>query len=137
MQKPSTVKPPRRPRPAAIACLVGCGLGVLLMLVGVGWSIWGDGRAAYQPAQAQEWDEASTALHAATIGHGHGPSTQGASSDGDREAAVAAARERFERADAALRSARFAKDRLGPLLVWIGLAIAAAFGVGYLAGRSE
>ncbi len=106
------------------------------MLVGVGWSILDGGRSTYLPAQADEWEQASAALHDATIGHAHEPSPDATAEDADRAAAVTAARERFDRADAALRSARFAKDRLGPLLVWIGLVTAGAFGVGYLAGRS-
>lgn len=135
MQKTSTVTAKQPRRLAPLLCLIGCGLGAMLVIAGAVWSIFGSGQAFYSPDQAKEWEEASAAWHAQTIGHAHQHSP-GAGGDTDREAAVAAARARFEKADAALQRARFAKNRLGPLLEWIGLAGTIAFGVGYLACRS-
>jgi hypothetical protein len=105
------------------------------MLGGIGWTIFGDSRLVYSTEQAEEWEKANAAWHAASIGHSHGQSP--ATTVSDPDAALAAARERFERADAQLQAARFVKDRLGPLLTMIGLAVAGAFGVGYLLARGD
>jgi hypothetical protein len=124
-------------RPAALACLLGCGLGVLLIVAGAAWSNLGGARMVYSPEQAKEWEEAHAAWHAASSGHTHDHATSPAASEGNHDAALETARERFERADAELESARFMKDRLGGLMIWIGLAVAGAFGVGYLLAGSD
>ncbi len=133
----STVKPQQSRRLAPLVCLVGCGLGALVMVAGAAWSMFGGASMAYSPEQAKEWEEASAAWHSATIGHTDEHSPEAKAAPGDREATVAAARERFQRADDELKHARFVKNSLGSVLVWTGLAIAAAFGVGYLASRAE
>ena len=120
---------------AVWVCLIGCGLGVLLILAGVGWSKLGVTRIVYSPEQAKEWEEAQAALHAASSDHNHEDSTPPEAPEANPDAVMSAARERFERADAELQSARFVKDRLGPLLTVIGLAAAGAFGVGSLLAR--
>jgi hypothetical protein len=125
-----TVKQQRVQRTAALVCLVGSALGVLLLLGGLGWSLFGDAHLVYSTEQAEEWEKANAAWHAASIGHVHGHSSAGKVTKSD--ATLAAARERFERADAELQAARFMKYRLGPLLSMVGLAVAGAFGVGYL-----
>jgi hypothetical protein len=132
----SSVNQQKPRQPAAIACLVGCGFGMLLILTGIGWSSFGGARLVYSPEQAKEWEEAHAAWHAASSGHVHAHSP-GMSTAGDPDANLAAARERFERADAELQSARFVKNRLGFLLLWTGLAVAGAFGVGYLIVRGD
>jgi hypothetical protein len=136
-EKPSIAKQQESLRGVALICLLGSGLGLLLILAGVGWSLFGGAHLVYSTEQAEEWEQANAALHAASFGHVHGqtPGTTAAADDPD--AALAAARTRFERADAALQSARFVKDRLGQLLVGIGLAVTAAFGVGYLLARGD
>jgi hypothetical protein len=128
---------PKSRRIAGLVCLAGLGLGLVMTAAGAAWSVLAGGKTLYSDEQAQEWDEASAAWHAATVGHAHGDSTKAVDHPHDRDDSVAAARERFRRADAALKSARFARDRLGPLLIWIGLAAAGAFGVGYLVTRSD
>jgi hypothetical protein len=128
-------KPPRSSA-AAILCLVGCAAGVLVLLAGIGWSLFGSGRAVYTEEQAQEHRAAGVALHAATSGHvGEGEPTGPPVPRAEREASVAAARERFEKAEAELKSARFAQNALGKWLITAGLAAAVAFGVGYVASR--
>jgi hypothetical protein len=124
------------PSPAATLCLVGCALGVVVLLAGVGWSLFGGGRAVYTEEQALEHRAAGAALHAATSGHvgEHEPSGPPLPR-AEREAAVAAARERFDKAEAELKAARFAQDALGKWLITAGLAAAVAFGVGYVASR--
>lgn len=119
-------------------CLIGGGAGALVIAAGMLCSTFGAGRLLYTADDAKEYEAASSGLHAATSGHsyeeGHG---EHAAPAGDRKAAVAAARQRFERAQATLETARFAQQRLGPWLIGTGLAATIIFGIGYLASRGE
>lgn len=128
-------------RTAALS-LAGIYAGAALALAGVAWEVFGAADVVYTPQQAQEYETASAALHAATIGHAHGDHVaEGGASDGppqsteDRKAEVAKARQRFDRAKAALVTARFVENGLGSWIVAAGLAISAGFGVGYLSVR--
>jgi hypothetical protein len=122
--------------PMAVICMLGIGVGVLAVIAGVAWAVLGGGRMMYTQEQAKEYSSAASALHSATSGHDHsggadkGPAT-------DRDAAVAAARERFDRAEAALKSAKFAQNELGAWLMGLGLAVTVAFGIGYVASRGD
>jgi multidrug efflux pump subunit AcrA (membrane-fusion protein) len=118
--------------------LAGSALGAALLISGVAWSTLAGGRAVYSVEQADEYEAAATALHAATSGHAAaGSPPVAAASAAAREAAVAAARERFDRARSTLDSARFAQNELGKWLMGIGLAAVIAFGVGYLTSQGE
>ncbi len=125
-------------RRTALVCLIGASAGAVFMIAGGVWSALGGGRVVYSPEQAEEYEAASTALHAATSGHVHeAEDAEHVEGTLDRKAAVAAARQRFDRAQAALETARFAQHRLGPWLIGIGLAAAIAFGIGYWASQGN
>lgn len=119
--------------------LAGLCVGVAVLIAGVVWSVWGSGRVMYSPEQAQEFEAAGAALHAATMGHeSHdGHEHEPPPADVDREALVAKARARYERAQATLESARFANNQLGKWLAGVGLAASLAFGIGYLSSRGQ
>jgi hypothetical protein len=110
--------------------------GGLLAVAGSLWSTFAPGRMVYMPEQAQEYEDAYAAVHAATISHEH-DELASASPDAaeSREARVAKARERFERAKAELDEAQFVQNELGKWLLGVGLATLVAFGIGYLASR--
>lgn len=105
----------------ATACLAAAALGLLVAVGGAVWQRSALPRHVWTVEQAQEFDAANAAMHAA-VGR-------------DDETAHAAAKQRFDRIAAELHSARYAKDRLGAVLVRGGLAAAAVFSVGYLAIR--
>jgi hypothetical protein len=107
---------------------------VLTAIAGALWSNFDAGRMVYSPAQAKEWAEASSAFHLATSGHAPDGSEMPESEE-ERDAIVAAARQRYEKAQAVLDSARFTQYQLGSWLIRGGLAAVAIFGVGYGATR--
>lgn len=111
-------------------CLAGVALGAALLVGGGLWSALSKPRHVWSPEQAAEYSAAAAAAHAASDAHDHG--------DGDAHAAAEAdvARQRFAKIATELENARFAKNKLGGLLTWIGLAATTAFGVGYLVSRS-
>lgn len=104
-----------------MACLAGVAIGLLTALGGGVWQRTALPRHVWTIEQAKEFDAANAALH---------------SVDMDDREKYAAARQRFDRVAADLQSARYAKDRLGNVLVRGGLAAAAVFSVGYLATRN-
>jgi hypothetical protein len=117
---------------------MGAVLGIALMALGLAWPLIGGGRLMYSPEQAKEFQDASAALHAATSGHAHAEGetpeehAQPAAADpAERDALVAAARSRFQQAEATLETARFAQNNLGHWFTGVGLAAAIAFGIGY------
>jgi hypothetical protein len=105
----------------AIACLVGAAIGLMAAISGAVWQRMALPRYVWTVEQAEEFEKANSALHAAAAG--------------DDDAEHEAAKRRFNRIAAELQSARYAKDRLGSLFIRGGLAAAAAFSVGYLAIR--
>ena len=122
----------------SLACAIGAVLGIALMALGLAWPLIGGGRLMYSPEQAKEYQDAGAALHAATSGHAHGegetPEEHAKHAEVDpaeRDAQVAAARERFQQAEATLETARFAQNNLGHWFTGVGLAAAIAFGIGY------
>jgi hypothetical protein len=126
--------PISRVRVAHAACLAGAALGLTTIVAGLLWSKFVTPRQVWSTEKAQEYNAASDAWHAALTGSGD------AGPDGRvvvDEVALAAARARFTRIQSELDSARFSKNRVGNLLVWTGLAVAGAFGVGYLIVRGD
>jgi hypothetical protein len=125
-----------RTRPLPVICLVGVAAGVVLVAVGLAWPLLNPGRKLYTPAQAAEWEQAGAALHAATSGHAADGSRLPAD-PAEREKIIAAARQRYEKAQGELESARFAQNELGTWLIGIGLAAVIAFGIGYAVSRRD
>jgi hypothetical protein len=129
-----TDAPGRIRQTIAVVCLAVAGVGVLAALGGAVWQRAAHPRHVWTVEQSQEYDAANAALHAATVGHDH--ETNGAEAVDAHQADLAAAQERFNRINAELQAARYAKDRLGTALIRGGLAAAALGGVGYLATRN-
>jgi hypothetical protein len=126
----------KRTRLLPVFCLVGVGAGVLLAVVGGLWSTILAGRTIYTPAQAEEWEKAGKDFHSATIGR----TAEGGvlpSDPAERDKIVAAARQRYQKAQEELDSARFAQNELGWWLAAFGLAAIASFGIGYIASRRD
>jgi hypothetical protein len=120
---------PRRWKP--LLCVAGIGVGLLLIVCGLFWRTATTQESFWTEEQAREYKAASDALHA------HGETGGAAPAEaGELNPEVAAARERFAQIQAELEEAQFARDKVGPLLVQIGLATAVAFGVGYLVTRA-
>jgi hypothetical protein len=122
----------------SLACAFGAVFGIALMALGLAWPLIGGGHLWYSPEQAKEYQDASAALHAATSGHTHAdgetPEERAGHAEVDlaeRDAQVAAARKRFQEAEATLETARFAQNNLGHWFTGVGLAAAIAFGIGY------
>jgi hypothetical protein len=128
---PADQSQPRRA--VSRVCLAGAIAGALLVVSGAIWSAVARPQSVWTAAQADEYREAAAAAHAASDAHEGAGVQGGAESSADKSAA---AKQRFARIAAELENARFAKNKLGQLLVWIGLAGTAAFSVGYLASRA-
>jgi hypothetical protein len=123
---------PRRWAPTA--CLVGACFGLVTIAVGALWKSTTTPATFWSQEQAAEYAAAHDAYHAALHGHvgaGHDQASEATSGPPPE------VRERFAKIEAELQRAQFARDRVGPLLMQIGLAAAIAFGVGYLMSRGE
>ena len=125
--QPLTRRRPLLPR----ACLVGIVVGAIVALAGASWSTLRPGRLVYTPEQAQEYQDA----YAAASGHPPRGEAPASPATDDRDVLVAQARERFERAQAELDSARFVQNQLGKWLVGVGLVIMVVFGIVYATSR--
>lgn len=117
-------------RTVPLVCLAGVALGAALLVGGALWSALSKPRHVWSSEQAAEYSAAAAAAHAASDVHDHGEAGAPAATEAD------AARQRFAKIATELENARFAKNKLGGLLTWIGLAATTAFGVGYLVSRS-
>jgi hypothetical protein len=113
---------------------------MLTVLAGAVWQ-W---RAAASPEnfwsqqQAEEYAAAHDAYHASLHDHESDGAHSGHAHEGEAAGgAPSEARQRFERIEAELQNAQFSRDRVGPLLMQIGVAAAIAFGVGYLVSRGD
>jgi hypothetical protein len=113
------------------ACLTASAVGAVLIIVGLAWKSATSPATFWSPEQAKELQEASDAMHDHTV---HGDHEEAGGEHPDHSSA---ARQRLDRIQAELEQARFARDRVGPLLVTVGLAVAVAFGIGYLVSRGE
>lgn len=115
--------------------------GIGLVAVGLSWKQFAQPRMVWSPEQAQEHEAAFNDLHAAISAEGHGDHEAKPGKENAAPSAsppdVAAARERFERIDGQLQSARRLKTNLGPQLARIGLVVAVLFGIGYLSSRGD
>lgn len=112
-------------------CLAGAIVGVCALAVGLVWKSTTSPATFWSREQAEEFAAASDALHGE---RGAKPHTHDAEAG---DPAAEAARQRFDRIQAQLERARYARDEVGPLLTKIGLAAAIAFGIGYLITHGE
>jgi hypothetical protein len=126
---------PKTRWPPAV-CLIGMAVGVVLAAIGASWSSLMAPDAFWSEDQAREYQAAADAIHASSQRHDDGATANqtGREAPSDERAAM---RERFNRIQAELERAQFARFGAGPWLTRIGLAAAVAFGIGYLACRGD
>ena len=136
MSTPNHNKPSRSI--ATLVCSIGVALGLAAIVAGIAWRAFGSGELMYSKEQAHEYSAAKTALHAATSGHGDAETGSTPSNAHEPvDAAIAEARQRLERAEQDIATARFAHEQLAAWLIRIGLATVMVFGIGYLATRRD